>query len=85
MNIFNINFNFNINEEIFESIEECNFSNFTKPGELSILHINIRSKSCNIKLLEAFVFRLKNKPDAIICSEAWLPVCHGFVNIQGYD
>ena len=66
-------------------IEEYNSSNFIKHGELSILHVNIRSISCNINKLEAFVFRLKNKPDVIICSEAWLPFCHGCVNIHGYD
>ena len=82
---FNDDFNLITEEEIYDSISEYNKSESSLNCSFSILHVNIRSINKNINSLELYLNLLNNKPDVIVCSEAWLRSCNGFVNIDQYN
>ena len=84
-NINNNNeYNFIVDEDIYDSINEYNISKSSLNCSFSILHFNIRSISKNIHSLEMYINLLNKKPEVIVCSEAWLRCCTGFINIDGY-
>lgn len=76
---------YNLCDELaFNNVNEINENIIFNNSELMILHVNIRSISKNIANLEALVNTFHNKPDIIICSEAWLKENNNFISIPGY-
>ena len=53
-------------------------------GNITILHVNIRSISANFETLEAFIVNLKFKPEFIVCTETWNVPHIGLFKIAGY-
>ena len=70
-------------ENICSDINHFNATLKDKNGIL-IFHTNIRSIQNNIQNLQATIESMDKKPDVIICSEAWLSCCIGFVDLPGY-
>ena len=87
MNNFNCvpDYNLIIDEEIYDTLNDYNASRSLINCSFSILHVYIRSISKNVNSLEVYINILHKKSDVIVCSEAWLICCTGFVNIDGYQ
>lgn len=62
----------------------CNFLKDTTTG-LKILHVNIRSISCNFNHLLVLMTRLKISLDVILLSECWLSKCTNIPSLPGYE
>lgn len=72
-------------EYVFENSIEFNENVIFQYNDLFILHLNIRSVTNNIELLEAYLHNFQTKPDIIYCSESWLMHLKGFIDIDGYN
>ena len=81
---------YNLSEEvIFNSVCEINENNEFTKSDILILHVNIRSISKNVSTkislnLDSLICKLQNKPDVIICSEAWLKYRMDSINLPDY-
>ena len=81
---------YNLSEEvIFNSACEINENNEFTKSDILILHVNIRSISKNVSTkislnLDSLICKLQNKPDVIICSEAWLKYRMDSINLPDY-
>ena len=76
----------NYNEKIyFDTINDINKIIPASNPELLIMHYNISSIKKNFLELESRINSLKNKPDIIICTEAWLNDTVYFIDMKGYN
>ena len=82
----NINIFEDLKEKEYEiqGVDEFNKIIHIDNHDIFILHLNIRSISGNIILMESLVQKLSLKPTIIICSEAWIPHIKGFLDLNGY-
>ena len=78
----------NINESEIEKIVEkiSDINTFTvNKNDFLIMHINIRSICGNILHLCTLLDNLLIKPDILVCTEAWLTTCYGFIDLSEYN
>lgn len=77
---------YNLCDELaFNNIQEINENESFRNSELTIMHVNIRSISQNLVKLEALLESFQNKPQIVVCSEAWLKDNNNFIDIPGYE
>lgn len=73
-----------IQEYNFDTVEDLNnFKDFTC-SKLLVMHVNIRSIKKNVGKLNSMIDLMDNKPEVIVCSEAWLLQKVNFIDIPGY-
>lgn len=78
---------FHISKSLFCSPEECTsyIDQNSTSNTLKIIHVNIRSISCNFVQFQILRRRLQVPMDIIILSECWLSKCPTLPILTGYS